>query len=165
MQDSSMLITTDFLIKLYDVDGMGFVSNITYVRWLEDLRSLFLEKYYPLSTLIASGISPVIANTNIDYLKPLTIRDRAQGYAWITEMGSTRWTMDFEIRQGDTVHCRARQRGYFIDLESGRPARVPREIADAYADETSHLLRSPKNAQRLLESIKEREEGGGPSRS
>jgi acyl-CoA thioester hydrolase len=136
MQKKPLHIRSDFLIKLYDVDGMGFVSNITYVRWLEDLRTLFLEKYYPISTLLEKGISPVIANANIDYLKPLTIRDRAQGYAWITEMGSTRWTMDFEILQGDTVHCRARQRGYFIDLESGRPARVPREIADAYALES-----------------------------
>jgi len=137
MQDNAMLITTDFLIKLYDVDGMGFVSNITYVRWLEDLRSLFLEKYYPLSILIAEGISPVLANTSIDYLKPLTLQDRARGRAWITEMGSTRWSMEFEILQDDAVHCRARQRGYFIDLKSGRPARIPQPIADAYALESS----------------------------
>ena len=132
----AMFISTDFLITLYDVDGMGFVSNITYVRWLEDLRSLFLEKYYPLAVLSAKGISPVMANTNIDYLRPLTISDRAEGRAWITEMGSTKWTMEFEIHQGDVIHCRARQRGYFITLANGRPARVPQRIADAYERET-----------------------------
>lgn len=135
MQKKPLHIRSDFLIKLYDVDGMGFVSNITYVRWLEDLRTLFLEKYYPISTLLEKGISPVMAQTVIDYLRPLTMQDRATGEAWITEVGRTKWTMEFEIRQGETVHCRARQKGYFIDLASGRPAPMPDEISGAYEAE------------------------------
>mgnify|MGYP000309587692 CR=1 FL=1 len=136
MDKRPLHICSDFLIKLYDVDGMGFVSNITYVRWLEDLRTLFLEKYYPIATLLEKGISPVMAQTVIDYLRPLTMQDRATGEAWITEVGRTKWTMEFEIRQGDTVHCRARQKGYSIDLGSKRPAPMPAEIADAYRAET-----------------------------
>ncbi|MCB2203795.1 acyl-CoA thioesterase [bacterium] len=137
MDARPLCVTTDFLIKLYDVDGMGYVSNITYVRWLEDLRTLFLEKYAPLAGLLARDISPVMAQTHIDYLRPLTMQDSAHGEAWILEAGRTKWTMAFEITQGNIVHCRAQQKGYFINLKSGRPAPMPDEITTAYA--TEHL--------------------------
>jgi acyl-CoA thioester hydrolase len=49
-----------FPVKTYDVDFAGIVSNIVYVRWLEDLRLELLARTCPLARLVAEGIGPVL---------------------------------------------------------------------------------------------------------
>ena len=66
------------------------------------------------------GCSPVISRTEIDYKRPLTIRDTPSGRLWIKSMGVTKWTMGFEIFQGDTIHCQGQQTGYFLNIKTGR---------------------------------------------
>lgn len=52
-----------------------------------------------------------------------------------------------------------------ITRDKGRPAAVLMSVEDfASYEETRYLLRSPKNAERLLEAIKELEAGGGRER-
>jgi acyl-CoA thioester hydrolase len=36
-------------IRTYDIDFAGIVSNIVYVRWLEDLRLAMMEEAYPIA--------------------------------------------------------------------------------------------------------------------
>jgi len=40
-----MLIQKPLKINGYDIDVMGIVSNIVYIRWFEDLRFEFLDRY------------------------------------------------------------------------------------------------------------------------
>ena len=35
-------------IRTYDIDFAGIVSNIVFIRWLEDLRLALLDQTYPL---------------------------------------------------------------------------------------------------------------------
>ena len=35
-------------IRTYDIDFAGIVSNIVFIRWLEDLRLGLLDQAYPL---------------------------------------------------------------------------------------------------------------------
>jgi acyl-CoA thioester hydrolase len=34
----------EFRVNTYGIDFAGIVSNISYIRWLEDLRNLFAEQ-------------------------------------------------------------------------------------------------------------------------
>lgn len=53
-----------------------------------------------------------------------------------------------------------------ITRDRGKPAAVLMSLEDfASYEETQYLLRSPKNAERLLESIRELEAGGGSEKS
>ena len=45
-------------VKPYDMDVVGVVSNIVYVRWMEDLRLAMLDAYLPLDEQMADGIVP-----------------------------------------------------------------------------------------------------------
>jgi len=42
-----LLIEKEIKVATYDIDFAGIVSNISYIRWLEDLRLAWLEKYFP----------------------------------------------------------------------------------------------------------------------
>ncbi len=36
-------------VRSYDIDFAGIVSNIVYIRWLEDLRSKWLDEHFSLN--------------------------------------------------------------------------------------------------------------------
>ena len=60
IQKRTLNIDLPITVKTYDIDFMGIVSNISYIRWMEDLRLQFLDIHYPLQKLIAELIVPVL---------------------------------------------------------------------------------------------------------
>jgi acyl-CoA thioester hydrolase len=132
MQTKPLLITTDIYVRAYDVDAMGYVSNIVYIRWFEDLRHHFLDIYYPFASMIADDRSPVLMHTDVDYLRPLTIHDKPTGRCWMEKAGGSKWKMGYEIVQGETIHCSGSQIGYFMDLKTQRPVKLPESMVSAF---------------------------------
>jgi acyl-CoA thioester hydrolase len=121
-----ILVELDLPIRTYDIDFAGIVSNIVYVRWLEDLRLTMLSQYYmPLPELILTGIAPILTNTEINYQRQLTIHDRAVGKMWIEELGSLRCIVAAEILNGKYSAAQAKQTLLFINLTTRRPVRIP----------------------------------------
>src|SRR5271165_1887491 len=58
-------------VKPYDIDVVGVVSNIVYVRWMEDLRLAMLDVYLPLDEQMADGIAPAILKVEIEYKRAI----------------------------------------------------------------------------------------------
>ncbi|MDE5420016.1 acyl-CoA thioesterase [Labilibaculum sp. DW002] len=140
MIDYSMTVEMDISIKAYDIDAMGIVSNITYIRWFEDLRHLFLDKRYSYEEMIATGISPILVKTEVNYKVPLTIHDKPKGYCTIKNLGSSKWEMEFEIKSDDVLHCKGKQVGCFYNLEKKRPSLVPERLLEAYEKAKEYSL-------------------------
>ena len=63
-------IRHSFKVMTYEIDFAGVVSNIVYVRWLEDLRNLFAEEALSLGDAMKRGIVPTLVRTEIDYSRP-----------------------------------------------------------------------------------------------
>ena len=122
-----------FPVKTYDVDFAGIVSNIVYVRWLEDLRLELLARTCPLASLVAEGIGPVLLETHLIYREALTIHDRPEGRMSIEALGRVRWTVTAEFVAPDTgrVHATARQTGLFVRLGTRRPVPIPEALRSA----------------------------------
>lgn len=131
MRNRKMMIEKKLPVQAYDIDAMGIVSNIVYVRWFEDLRMEFLNKTYPLREMLKSHISPVLMHTEVDYLKPITIFNQPIGRCWLANMGNSSWEMAFEIAVEDTVYCKGKQKGCFFDLEKKKVARIPAPLRSA----------------------------------
>ena len=123
-----MLIEELLHIKAYEVDAMGIVSNIVYVKWFEDLRHVFLERFYPYTTMMKEGISPMLMKTEVAYRIPLTLFDKPAGRLWVAQMGSSKWEMEFEIATGDQIHCTGKQTGCMYDLNKKGPGRIPQQL-------------------------------------
>lgn len=116
-------------VRTYDIDFVGFVSNIVYVRWLEDLRLQMLAEYFPLDTAMqAQGIAPVLLRTEIDYKRAIRLFDAVQGRMWLAEAGRVRQELAAEFTVDGQLHAVARQTTCFIDLASGRPVPTPQAI-------------------------------------
>lgn len=131
----TLQISLDISIKAYEVDVMGIVSNIVYVKWFEDMRHIFLDQFYTYKEMMTIGHSPILTKTEVEYKTPLTIFDQPTGYAWMEDLGSSKWVMAFEIRSGETVHCIGRQSGCFYDINRKRPIAWPKYVLDLYQSE------------------------------
>ena len=125
-------VTSNLQLKTYDIDFAGIVSNIVYLRWLEDLRLEILETYLPLKQLMARGYCPIIASTEIKYKKALRIFDRPVAKMWVSELGRLRCTLQAEIYLDNQIVTTATQTGFFINLETMRPMAIPQELKTIY---------------------------------
>lgn len=132
MNQKPLAVSLNLPIQTYDIDFAGIVSNIVYIRWLEDLRLKMLEAYQPLESLMAKGYCPIVNSTQIKYKKALKMFDRPIGKMWMSQLGRLRCTLQAEIMLNQEIVTSATQTGFFINLETMRPIAIPEDIKDIY---------------------------------
>lgn len=132
MNQQPLVVSLNFSIQTYDIDFAGIVSNIVYIRWLEDLRLKMLEAYQPLEELMEKGYCPVVESTQIKYKKALKMFDRPVGKMWMSHLGRLRCTLQTEIFLNQEIVTSATQTGFFVNLETMRPIAIPEDIKDIY---------------------------------
>lgn len=128
----SMEVELMLPIQTYDIDFAGVVSNIVYIRWLEDLRCAIMAEYLPLQKLLKDGIAPMITQTRIDYKKSISIFEQPMGRMWVSKMKVLKLTVTAEILVLGKVAAIAEQTGCFINLSSRTPIPIPQELSQAY---------------------------------
>ncbi|MBN3924727.1 thioesterase family protein [Nostoc sp. NMS4] len=119
-------------VKTYDIDFMGIVSNIVYIRWLEDLRLKFLDEHWQLNQQIEQGYTPILAGTEIEYKRPIKIIDRVIGRLWLSSLGRLKWTVQAEILSNNELAAVAIQKGAFVSLQNNRLLPIPEEFQKKY---------------------------------
>ena len=127
-QSLPLFVEKDFEVKTYDIDFAGHVSNIVYIRWLEDLRFLLLREYLPLKPQMEAGYVPILVRTNIQYKRAIRLFEPVVGRMWIQSVGAARIIIAARILVHDEVCADVVQEGVFAELESGRPLRVPADF-------------------------------------
>ena len=131
-------VTLPFVVKTYDIDFSGVVSNTVYVRWLEDLRLELLQTYFPLEKQLEKGFAPVLLQTRIDYKKPVKLFDKPIGRLWMHALGKIKWTVAAEITAGGNIVTAAEQTGIFVSTSRWRPIPIPKEFAEKYQEFLKH---------------------------
>lgn len=126
------LIELPLEIKTYDIDFAGIVSNIVYIRWLEDLRLEMLKWYFPLEEQLKKGFGPILASTKIEYKRPLNISSLAIGRMWMSCIDTRRLTVMAEIMTNGKIATLAEQVCLFVNLSDGRPIPMPEEVLNSY---------------------------------
>jgi acyl-CoA thioester hydrolase len=115
-------------IQTYDIDFAGIVSNIVFIRWLEDLRLGLMDQAYPLVRALADDVAPILTATRIAYRRPVTIADKLLGRMRVAGLGRVRWRLAAEFTVSGLVHADAEQEGLFIQLSTRRPIAIPEPI-------------------------------------
>ena len=115
-------------VQTYDIDFAGVVSNIAFIRWLEDLRLGLMDRAYPLIQALAEDVAPILLATRITYRRPVTIADPLVGRIRVADLGRVRWRLAAEFAVGATIHAEAEQEGLFMRLSTRRPIAIPAPI-------------------------------------
>jgi len=116
-------------VRFSDVDVYGHVNNVKYFEYFQEARLLFITNRLMAEVPRELGLpSFVIAQTNVDYKRPILFR--AEPYdCWsrISKVGSRSFTQEAEICDGDEVLARAEVTVVFVDPATGRSAEPPEE--------------------------------------
>jgi acyl-CoA thioester hydrolase len=133
---SLRVVERELPVRTYDIDFAGIVSNIVFIRWLEDLRLAMMEETYPIARALAEDVAPILLETRITYERPVTIADALVGRMWVAEMGRIKWRLGAEFLVGAKRHAVAEQIGIFIRLSTRRPIAPPLALRRRYAPDT-----------------------------
>lgn len=127
----AFLIEQDIRVATYDIDFAGHVSNISYLRWLEDMRRTMFDQYCPFEEFLKKGMTPVLVSTDIKYKKGIRLFDKPKCSMWISEITKTSLTVEAVIAVDDEVRTEVKHVGVFVNYQSLKPVRLPREFVDA----------------------------------
>ena len=134
-QKRTLQVNLSITVKTYDIDFLGIVSNISYVRWLEDLRLHMLEVHYPLQKLVSELIVPVLTQTHIEYRRPVRMHDQVTGSLWMEKFDSSGWVANMEFMVNGKLVATASQSGVFINIGTMKPANPPEGLQKKFDEE------------------------------
>ena len=132
IQKRTLNIDLPITVKTYDIDFMDIVSNISYIRWMEDLRLQFLEVHYPLRKLMSELIVPILSHTHLDYKRPIRMHDQVIGSIWMEKFDSSGWIANMEFTANDKLAATGAQGGVFINIGTMKPANPPEGLQKIY---------------------------------
>lgn len=119
-------------VKTYDIDFAGVVSNIVYIRWLEDLRLKLLDVHLPFDKQMQQGNVPFLIKTEIVYKRPIKLFDNIVAKMWVSQLGKVKVTMEAEFISNNQIAATAIQIGSFVSSENNRPVKMPEELVKKY---------------------------------
>lgn len=92
-----MVYTIEIQIRFRDTDGMGHVNNAAFLSYCEVARLEFYRSRYAVQG--AQDVPFILANTNIDYLRPLGLDQPTVEVAMtVPRIGNTSWDFAYDIR-------------------------------------------------------------------
>ncbi len=127
--------TQHFVVPNEDIDDLGHVGNVAWVRWLQEAATahstsigLGLEEYR------ARGVLFVVRKHEIEYLVPAFRGETIEAVTWIASVKgatSVRRTL-FRRPSDEALLVRAATTWVLITIPSGRPTRIPAELGVRY---------------------------------
>jgi acyl-CoA thioester hydrolase len=120
-------------VRTYDIDSFGHVSNIVYIRWLEDLRLELFNKHFSFQSLMESGTTLVLKSTYIEYKRSINLFDVVTARMWVDSVAKASLELHAEFYAGGLLTTTARHVGVFVDLKNLKPRRVPEDVIKKFA--------------------------------
>ncbi len=112
-----------------DIDELGHVNNAAWVRWIQDMATAHWRAIADPAHVDA--YIWVVTRHEIDYLRSLGPGESVTGRTWVgAAPRGARFDRHGEGTGDDgTVRVRARTTWAILDKATGRPLRVPSEVA------------------------------------
>jgi acyl-CoA thioester hydrolase len=114
-----------------DIDELGHASNLVYLRWVQEAAlahstAVGLDQ----SAYLARREVWVVRSHEIQYLRPALVGERLAVDTRVASMSvanSVRRTVIMRLAD-QAVLCRASTDWVFVDVERGRPRRIPGDV-------------------------------------
>lgn len=118
-----------------DIDENCHVSNIAYVRWLQDAARAHAEASgWSKERFQSTGCFFLIRRHEVDYLRPAKEAEEIKIITWVEEWrmaSATRMTRILRASD-DTELVLAKTEWVFVDIDGTRPKKIPLEVVRAF---------------------------------
>ncbi len=130
--------TIELTAQPADIDDLGHVSNLVYVRWvLEVALSHSAALGWDAAAYRQLGATFVVRRHEIDYLQSVLEGDRVIVSTWVESFKQVSTVRRTSMRRASdgAEFCRGSTLWAFIDFANGRPRRITDELRLAFAPE------------------------------
>ncbi|HEX8214430.1 MAG TPA: acyl-CoA thioesterase [Allosphingosinicella sp.] len=117
-----------------DIDELGHVNNAAWVRWIQDLATA--HWYAAARPEHRDAYIWVVTRHEIDYLRGVGPGETVTGRTWVPDPPrGARFDRHMEFTGADgKARVRAKTTWAMINRATGRPLRVPAEVAAPFLD-------------------------------
>ena len=122
-------------VRADEIDQLGRANNIVYVEWMQAAAIAHSAALgWPLEAYLKREAGWVVRSHTIEYNHPARKGDRIVIRTWVASMELITSLRRYRIvRAGDDeVLATAETKWAFIDFKTGRPERIPPDIAGAF---------------------------------
>jgi acyl-CoA thioester hydrolase len=119
-----------------EIDSLGHVNNVSYVIWMQDAAVAHsTAQGWSGDKYRESGQGWVVRSHKIEYLQPAYASEEIVVRTWVATMNKATSLRRYQIvRQADqALLATAETTWAFVNYATGRPARIPQEIAAAFS--------------------------------
>lgn len=127
------IFTQRFPVDAADIDELGHVNNVVYLRWAQDIAIAHWRTR--ASEEMLQGYVWVVARHEVDYRAALELGDQVEVRTWVDEAprGPT-WARFIDIYKAgaDKPAAQIKSNWVLLDVEKRRPRRVPTDMAQRF---------------------------------
>lgn len=118
-----------------DIDGLGHVNNVVYVRWVQDVAVAHWTAKAPAAD--QQKLRWVVVRHEIDYRQAARLGDQILARTWVGSATRIKFERHTEIRRASdgVVLAKALTLWCPIDAVTGRPTNVSAEVRASFSEE------------------------------
>lgn len=109
-----------------DIDELGHVNNVVYVRWVQEVAAAHWEHSAP--SPLKTKYAWVVLRHEVDYKNPGFLNDEITGLTWVGEHNGARFDRFVKIQSAEKVLAEAKTTWCLLDAKTFKPIRIPEEI-------------------------------------
>ncbi len=122
-----------------DIDELGHVSNVVYVRWVLDVAMGHSRACgWDFAEYRALGAVFVVRRHEIDYIAPVSLGQELVATTWVETWRGASVVRRTDITRGDHAVARGATTWAFMSIASGRPTRIPEELHALFREPAPH---------------------------
>jgi len=125
-------------VTVQDLDELQHVSNVVYVRWIQDVAVAHSEAVgLGLDAYKERGAVFVVRRHEVDYLRPALSGDEVEVETRVVAMSLVTATRQTFIRRAadGQVLVQAQTQWAYVSTSTGRPVRIPPEVSQRFTIE------------------------------
>lgn len=108
-------------LRWVDVDSAGVVNNAVYLSLMEQARYAYFTH---LGLIEGHEVPFVLAEATLQFVKPGRLGMKVKVAVRTTKLGTTSFHMEYEVRAGEEVLCKAKAALVFVN-EQLQPLPLP----------------------------------------
>lgn len=122
------LFSHPIIIRESDIDILGHVNNVVYVRWVQEVAGAHWLQV--ASEEIQTATTWVVLRHEIDYVHPAFLGDEIIGYTWVGEHTGAKFKrfVQLKLAKTDKIVANAITTWCLLDAKTMRPKRIDEEI-------------------------------------
>ncbi len=125
-----MKFSHSFNVEPSDIDELGHVNNVAYLRWVQDV-AVAHWRHAATEEMLASFLWVVVRH-ELDYKKPAFENEEVTVTTWVGEWKAATCERFTEISRGDDLLVKGRTLWCMVDRGTTRPVRIGRDLRERF---------------------------------